>query len=382
MRQALAWARRGMGRTSPNPLVGAVVVRDGEVAGRGFHRRAGEPHAEVVALQEAGPRARGATLYVTLEPCPTTGRTGPCTEAILQAGVGRVVLAARDPDPRVDGRGVQRLRGAGVEVTEGMLAPEALQLNEAYVVHRRTGMPFVTLKWAMSLDGKISARRDVRTLISGEQSLLYDHDLRNTHDAVLVGIGTVLADDPQLTCRIPGGRDPLRVVLDSRLRIPLHARLLHLDSPVPTLVVASERASPDRAAALRAVGADVLLLPGDRPSLRDLMQTLARHGVLSVLIEGGGTVNAAALAEGVVHKVIAIVGAGLIGGAEAPTAVDGAGPVDASGMLRLAGISTRQLGDDIVIEGYLPRAKALLDAELSREPLIQAAGRRDAGGER
>lgn len=382
MREALAWAHRGLGRTSPNPVVGAVVVRDGQVVGRGFHRRAGEPHAEVVALQEAGPRARGATLYVTLEPCPTTGRTGPCTEAILQAGVARVVVATRDPDPHVDGRGVQWLRGAGVDVVEGVLAREALHLNEAYVVHRRTGRPFVTLKWAMSLDGKISARRDVRTMISGEQSLLYDHELRNVHDAVLVGIGTVLADDPQLTCRIPGGRDPLRLVLDSRLRTPRHAKLLHLDSPAPTLIVASERASHGRVATLRAAGAEVLLLPGERPSLRDLMEALAHRGVLSVLIEGGGTVNAAALAEGVVHKVIAIVGPGLIGGADAPTAVDGPGPLDSSGLLRLAGVSVRQMGDDVVIAGYLPEAKSLLDAELRAEPLVQAAAAREATEDR
>ena len=378
MREALTWARRGLGRTSPNPVVGAVVVRDGQVIGRGFHRRAGEPHAEVVALQEAGPRAGGATLYVTLEPCPTTGRTGPCTEAILQAGVARVVVATRDPDPHVDGRGVQRLRGAGVDVIEGVLAREALHLNEAYVVHRRTGRPFVTLKWAMSLDGKISARRDVRTMISGEQSLLYDHELRNVHDAVLVGIGTVLADDPQLTCRLPGGRDPLRVVLDSRLRTPRHAKLLHLDSPAPTLIVASEHASQDRVATLRGAGAEVLVLPGERPSLRDLMEALAHRGVLSVLIEGGGTVNAAALAEGVVHKVIAIVGPGLIGGADAPTAVDGPGPLDPNGLLRLAGVSVRQMGDDVVIAGYLPEANSLLDAELSAEPLAQAAAAREA----
>jgi diaminohydroxyphosphoribosylaminopyrimidine deaminase/5-amino-6-(5-phosphoribosylamino)uracil reductase len=293
-----------------------------------------------------------------------------------------VVVATRDPDPHVDGRGVQRLRGAGVDVVEGVLAREALHLNEAYVLHRRTGRPFVTLKWAMSLDGKISARRDARTMISGEQSLLYDHELRNVHDAVLVGIGTVLADDPQLTCRIPGGRDPLRVVLDSRLRTPRHAKLLHLDSPAPTLIVASERASQDRVATLRGAGAEVLLLPGERPSLRDLMEALAHRGVLSVLIEGGGTVNAAALAEGVVHKVITIVGPGLIGGADAPTAVDGPGPLDSSGLLRLAGVSVRQMGDDVVIAGYLPEAKSLLDAELSAEPLVQAAAAREATEDR
>lgn len=379
MREALAWARRGLGRTSPNPAVGAVVVRDGQIVGRGFHRRAGEAHAEVAALQAAGSRARGATLYVTLEPCPTTGRTGPCTEAILQAGIARVVVAARDPDPHVDGRGLQRLRAAGVEVTTGVLAREAVSLLEAYVVHRRTGRPFVTLKWAMSLDGKISAGRDRRTMISGARSLRYDHALRNVHDAVLVGIGTVLADDPQLTCRIPGGRDPLRVVLDSRLRIPLRARVLHLNSPAPTLVVTGEQAPEDRLAALRAAGAEVLVLPGERPALRDLLGVLAGRGVLSVLVEGGGTVHASVLAEGVAHKVVAIVGPGLIGGAEAPTPVDGAGGFWGDGMLRLTGVTVRRRGEDVVIEGYLPAARALLEAEaegaaLARAPAVQAAG--------
>jgi len=381
MREALALARRGLGRTSPNPPVGAVVVREDKIVGRGFHRRAGEAHAEVVALQAAGPRARGATLYVTLEPCPTTGRTGPCTEAILEAGIARVVVATRDPDPHVDGRGLQRLLAAGVEVTTGVLAREAVRLLEAYVVHRRTGRPFVTLKWAMSLDGKISARRDRRTMISGERSLRYDHTLRNVHDAVLVGIGTVLADDPQLTCRIPGGRDPLRIVLDSRLRIPLEARLLHVRSAAPTLVAAGERAPRERVAALRAAGAEVLVLPGDRPALRDLLAVLAGRGILSVLVEGGGTVHAAALAEEVAHKVVAIVGPGLIGGAEAPTPVDGAGPPggDGEGMLRLAGVTVRRRGEDVVIEGYLPAAQALLEGEVeggspARESAVRAAG--------
>ncbi|MDR7465547.1 MAG: bifunctional diaminohydroxyphosphoribosylaminopyrimidine deaminase/5-amino-6-(5-phosphoribosylamino)uracil reductase RibD [Armatimonadota bacterium] len=374
MREALGLARRGLGRTSPNPAVGAVVVRDGQVVGRGFHRRAGEAHAEVVALQEAGSRARGATLYVTLEPCPTTGRTGPCTEAILQAGIARVVVAARDPDPHVDGRGLQRLGAAGVEVTTGVLAREAVRLLEAYIVHRRTGRPFVTLKWAMSLDGKISARRDRRTMISGERSLRYDHVLRNVHDAVLVGIGTVLADDPRLTCRIPGGRDPLRVILDSRLRISLESRLLHLRSAAPTLVVAGERAPRERVEVLRAAGAEVLILPGERPALRDLMGILAGRGILSVLVEGGGMVHAAALAEEVVHKVVAIVGPGLIGGAEAPTPVDGAGRPWGDDMLRLADVTVRRRGEDVVIEGYLPAAGAMLEAEVAGASSQAAVG--------
>jgi diaminohydroxyphosphoribosylaminopyrimidine deaminase/5-amino-6-(5-phosphoribosylamino)uracil reductase len=382
MREALAWARHGLGRTSPNPVVGAVVVRDGRVVGYGFHRRAGEPHAEVVALAQAGTGARGATLYVTLEPCAHTGRTGPCTEEILQAGMARVVVATRDPDPHVDGRGIERLRAAGIDVVEGVLARDSLQMNEAYVTHRRTGLPFVTLKWAMSLDGKISARRDAPTTITGETARAYAHELRNTHDAVLVGINTVLADDPQLTCRIPGGRDPIRVVLDSRLRTPLAARVLHVESPAPTLIVTSEAVSADRVAIFQATGAEVLTLPGRRPSVRQLMGVLAGRDVLSVLVEGGGTVHAAALAEGVACKVIAVISPGLIGGAKAPTAVEGPEPLAVTGLMRLTDVSVRRLGDDVLIEGYLPQIPYVQPGAVAGEVDAQAVGSADVHGDR
>lgn len=382
MREALAWARHGLGRTSPNPVVGAVVVRDGRVVGHGFHRRAGEPHAEVVALAQAGAGARGATLYVTLEPCAHTGRTGPCTEEILRAGVARVVAATGDPDPHVDGRGIERLRAAGIDVMEGVLARDALRMNEAYVTHRRTGLPFVTLHWAMSLDGKISARRDAPTTITGEAARAYAHELRNTHDAVLVGINTVLADDPQLTCRIPGGRDPMRVVLDSRLRTPLDARVLHVESPAPTLIVTSEAVSADRVAIFQATGAEVLTLPGRRPSLRQLMGVLAGRDVLSVLVEGGGTVHAAALAEGVVCKVIAVIGPGLIGGAKAPTAVEGPEPLAVTGLVRLTEVSVRRLGDDVLVEGYLPQIPHAQPGAVAGEMDAQAIGSADVHRDR
>ncbi len=359
MREALTLARRSLGRTSPNPVVGAVLVQGDEVVGRGFHARAGEAHAEVNALREAGPRARGATLYVTLEPCSITGRVGPCTEAILEAGVARVVAALRDPDPRVDGSGFARLRAAGVAVVEGVLAQEARRLNEAYIIHRLTGRPFVALKWAMSLDGKIAARRDARTDISGEAARRYGHELRNTYDAVLVGIGTVLSDDPALTCRLPGGRNPLRVVLDSRLRIPPTARLLQGEPSARTLVVTSEDAAVARGQALRARGVDVLRLPGARPSLQELMAELGRRGILSVLIEGGGTIHAAALAEGIAHKIIGLIGPGLIGDKDAPAPVEGAAPLDPSGLLRLRDVTVRPLGEDVAVEGYLPQTMTL-----------------------
>lgn len=357
MQQALRLARRAAGRTSPNPLVGAVVVAGGAVVGRGHHARAGTDHAEVVALRKAGSHARGATLYVNLEPCAHIGRTGPCTEALIDAGVSRVVVAMRDPDPQVDGRGIARLREAGIEVEIGLLEDQARRLNESYVKHRRTGMPFVTLKWAMSLDGKIGADRGSATEITGEAARRYAHSLRNTHDAVLVGVQTVLADDPLLTCRLPGGRNPLRVVLDSRLRTPADARVVAVGAAggaeAPTLIATTAAAPPAQVEAMRRAGVEVLVIDQapQGVNLRSLMVELGRRGVLSVLIEGGGTVNASALAAGVVDKVIALVAPRLVGGALAPTPVDGPGLAGASGVVRLSEVRARRLGKDILIEG-------------------------------
>lgn len=351
MEEALALAQRAAGRTSPNPLVGALIVAGGEAVGRGFHPRAGEAHAEVLALREAGERARGATVYTTLEPCNHTRRTGPCTDALLAAGVHRVVVAMVDPDAQVSGRGIARLRQAGVAVDVGVLESAAQRVNEFYVKHRTTGLPFVTLKWAMSLDGKIGVARDTETSITGEDARRYAHELRNLYDAVLVGVGTVLADDPELTCRIRGGRDPLRIVADSRLRTPAGARVL---TGGRTLIVATRSADPARVEAMRRTGVDLILQDGIAPpgrvALRPLCEELGRRGVLSVLIEGGGIINASALAEGLVDKVIALVAPRLIGGEHAPTPVDGKG---LAGGAALRDLRVRPLGDDVVIEGYV-----------------------------
>lgn len=360
MREALALAQRGVGRTSPNPLVGAVIAAEGRVVGRGFHVRAGEAHAEVVALREAGARARGATAYVTLEPCDHAGRTPPCTDALLSAGVGRVVVAMLDPDARVDGRGVARLRAAGVTVDVGVLEQEARRLNAFYIKHRRTGLPFVGLKWAMSLDGKIGAARGSATAITGEAARRYAHELRNAYDAVLVGVGTVLADDPQLTCRLPADaapapRNPLRIVVDSRLRTPDAARVVAGAAAAPTLIATTAAAPPARVEAMRRAGVEVLVAdgPGGRVDLRAVLEALGRRGLLSVLIEGGGTVNAAALEAGLVDRVIALVAPRLIGGAHAPTPLEGTGPAAVAGAYRLRELRVARLGDDVVLEGDL-----------------------------
>lgn len=359
MAEALSLAQRAAGRTSPNPLVGALVVAGGRVIGRGFHRRAGDAHAEVVALSEAGGLARGATVYVTLEPCAHTGRTGPCTQALLDAGVSRVVTAMVDPDPQVHGKGIARLRAAGVPVQVGVLEAQARRVNEFYIKHRRTGLPFVTLKWAMSLDGKIGAHRGTATAITGDAAVQYAHELRNVYDAVLVGVGTVLADDPLLTCRLPAGappgRDPVRVIVDSRLRTPPSARAVKTTSSAKTMVVTTAAAPEERVETMRRAGVDVIVQDhaGAHVRLRALFEELGRRGMLSVLIEGGGTVNASALAEGVVDKVIALVAPRLIGGVDAPTPVDGAALLDVSGSVRLRDIRVTQLGEDLAIEAYV-----------------------------
>jgi diaminohydroxyphosphoribosylaminopyrimidine deaminase/5-amino-6-(5-phosphoribosylamino)uracil reductase len=359
MEEALGLAQRAVGRTSPNPLVGAVVVADGRIVGRGFHARAGEAHAEAVALKEAGDRARGAMLYVTLEPCAHTGRVGPCAEAIIAAGVRRVVVAMVDPDPQVDGRGIARLREAGIDVHVGVLEARALRQNEFFVKHRRTGMPFVTLKWAMSLDGKIAAEPGRPTPISGDAAREYAHLLRDTYDAVLVGVGTVLADDPLLTCRLTdgGGRNPRRIIVDSQLRTPLGARVVTGAHEAPTLIATTAAASRARIDALLQAGVHVMVQPhaGGRVDLTRLLRDLGAQGILSVLVEGGGTVNASLVADRLVDKVVAVVSPLLLGGAGAPTPIDGPTAAWMDGAVRLRDLTLRRLGDDVAIEGYLER---------------------------
>jgi diaminohydroxyphosphoribosylaminopyrimidine deaminase/5-amino-6-(5-phosphoribosylamino)uracil reductase len=313
MRAALQLAARGRGRTSPNPAVGCVVVAGGAVVGQGFHPRAGEPHAEVFALDAAGERARGATLYVTLEPCCHHGRTPPCTERILAAGVARVVAAMTDPDPRVSGGGVERLRAAGVEVEVGCLEAEARELNAPYVTARTLGRPFFLLKYAMTLDGRLHAASGDARWVSGEESRRRAHGLRDWMDAVLVGAGTVLADDPQLTCRIPGGRDPLRVIADTRARTPASARALGRGC----LVAVGPDAPAAAVRAMERTGAEVVRLPtgeGGHIDLRALAAELLGRGALGVLAEGGPTLLAALADAGLCDRVVCFLAPKLIGG--------------------------------------------------------------------
>lgn len=347
-------AVHALGRTSPNPLVGAVVVNAGRIVGEGYHHKAGLPHAEIEALNAAGEAARGATLYINLEPCCHTGRTGPCTEAIIKAGIKKVVAAMADPNPVVAGKGFARLKEAGIEVTTGILEKEARKLNEFFIKYITTNRPFVTVKTAMSLDGKIATVTGDSKWITGELAREYVHRLRDSSDAVLVGIGTVLKDDPSLTTRLAGGgRDAARIILDSMARTPLDSRVLNQQSEAPTIIAVTEMAPSERVAALRQAGAEVMTCGfGPRVALDFLLMELARREIVSVLVEGGGTVNAGFWQAGLVDKVVWFIAPIVIGGREAPGPVGGSGIRSMSKAVRLTDISIKEFGADLCIEGY------------------------------
>ena len=356
MRQALRLAARGRGRTSPNPMVGAVLVRGDGVIGKGYHRQVGGPHAEVWALREAGEQARGATLYVTLEPCSHYGRTPPCADAVLAAGVARVVAAMEDPDPRVKGQGFAKLREAGVAVEVGLLEAEARRLNEGYLKRLATGLPFVSLKAAMSLDGKTATATGESKWITGEAARAYGHRLRAQHDALLTGIGTVLADDPELTVRLTRGPNPRRVVVDSLGRTPVDARLLRSDDR-PAILAVTEAASHTARAALAAVGAEVWVFPAQegRVDLEALLRRVAGRGSNRVLVEAGGTLAAATLAAGLVDRVYFFLAPCLLGGADARTPVEGAGVPSLAARYRLQDLRARRVGEDLLVIGDVVR---------------------------
>lgn len=357
MKMALELAAKAKGRTSPNPMVGAVLVKGGDVVGRGFHARAGSPHAEVVALNDAGDRARDATLYVTLEPCCHFGRTKPCTEAIINAGVGKVVVAAVDPNPLVAGKGITRLRQAGVVVEPGLMEQDSQRLNEVFNKYITTKTPFVTAKAAMSLDGKIATRTGESQWITGPKARQQTHRLRDSHDAILVGIGTVLADNPSLTTRLSGeekGQDPVRIVLDSGARTPPACKMLNQDSPAPTYVVVSKDASRDKIKDLEAAGARVARLDSSPQGidLHGLMKWLGEIEVTSLLVEGGAGIHASFFAAGLVDKVTWFIAPQVIGGSDAPGPVGGRGIERLDDALVLSDVEISRCGRDILVTGY------------------------------
>jgi diaminohydroxyphosphoribosylaminopyrimidine deaminase/5-amino-6-(5-phosphoribosylamino)uracil reductase len=353
MREAIRLARKGLGRTSPNPPVGAVVVSRGRVVGRGFHRRAGALHGEAEALRAAGARARGATLYVTLEPCNHHGRTPPCTDAVLAAGVKRVVVGARDPNPHVKGGGITRLRARGVRVDVGVEEERCQDVIRAFTTYARTGLPFVTLKLAASLDGRIATVTGASRWITSEPARRLVHQLRNEYDAVMVGAGTVRADDPALTCRLRGGRDPLRIIVAGRLRLPLDAHILNGRAAAGTIVAtATRRPSVERA--LRTRGVTVLVQPAKSGvvSLRTLLAALGRRGIASVLIEGGATLAAAALRARVVDELLCFYAPKLIGGDGKPM-LSSLGIRNLRTAVNLANVRVQRIGSDLLVRSSL-----------------------------
>jgi diaminohydroxyphosphoribosylaminopyrimidine deaminase/5-amino-6-(5-phosphoribosylamino)uracil reductase len=361
MTRAIELAWQGRGWTSPNPLVGAVVVKDNQIVGEGFHPAVGKPHAEVYALDAAGAEAQGATLYVTLEPCAHHGRTPPCVERVLESGLARVVVACEDPNPLVAGKGIQRLRAAGIEVEVGVLHDDATKLNERFFKYIKTKRPFVAVKTGMSLDGKIATASGESMWITNESSRGYVQILRATYDAIMVGVNTVVQDNPRLTCRVPGGRQPLRIIIDSMARTPVNARLFQIENAghrPQTLICVSAKAPDDRVRALREAGAEILVCPDSGYSvdthvdLAKLMPVLGKREITSILLEGGGTINAAALDAGIVDKVYVFVAPKIIGGVGAPTMVEGSGVALLEEAVQLYRMSCTTMNGDLLIEAY------------------------------
>lgn len=362
MTLALRLAAKGSGTASPNPMVGALVVKQARIVGQGFHLRAGLPHAEILALRQAGSRAQGATLYVTLEPCcHLRKRTPPCVPDIIRAGVRRVVIAMTDPNPLVKGKGAAALRRAGLSVTVGVARVEAEKLNRAYSHWIKTKRPYVTLKAGMTLDGKIATASGESKWITGKWSREEVHRLRGEVDAVLIGLGTVLADDPSLTARVGrdlrkmASRQPLRIVVDSRLRIPIKARILSQQQNAKTMVATTQSAPVSKKRALLKRGIEVATLPivRGKVALPALTRELGKRGVTSLLVEGGGELHAAMLKANLVHHVCLYIAPMLLGGDNAKNVIGGKSPGRLASAPRLRNIKTRSLGEDFVLEGDL-----------------------------
>ncbi|MCX7794321.1 MAG: bifunctional diaminohydroxyphosphoribosylaminopyrimidine deaminase/5-amino-6-(5-phosphoribosylamino)uracil reductase RibD [Thermodesulfovibrionales bacterium] len=348
MKRALRLARKALGMTSPNPLVGAVVVRSGRIIAEGYHERPGLPHAEAVALERAGSKAKGATLYVNLEPCcHLDKRTPPCAQAIIKAGIKRVVIGMIDPNPKVSGRGVELLRKAGIEVKTGVLEEEARRLNEFYIKHITTGLPFVILKIAMTLDGKIATEKGESKWITSLSSRRYVHRLRSSVDAVLTAIGTVKADDPELTVRYVKGKNPVRVVIDPDFETPLNARVMN--TPPATIIFTKRTDHPPLPQ-----GVSIEYFESERLNLKDALKRLYQKGITSVLIEGGSSLNYYALKDEIVDKVLFFIAPKIIGGKDSLTPVGGIS-TGLENPWRLKDIKIRRLEEDILIEGYIEK---------------------------
>ncbi len=360
MRLALQEARKGLGRTSPNPCVGAVIVKNDRIIAKGYHKKAGTPHAEIVAIMQATEAVDGATLYVTLEPCNHTGKTPPCTRAIVESGVTRVVVGMKDPNPLVNGTGIAYLMSSGVAMTSGVLEEECLEINVAFVKRITTGLPWVIMKAGMSLDGRLNYQQGRSGWITSNESVLEAHKLRDKIDAVLVGGRTIAIDNPSLTTRLPKGRtkDPVRIIIDSQLSTPLNAKVYHLDSPSPTWVFHSEDALPSRIADFQAQG--VRLFPSERKcdglNLGNILKILGGEELSSVMVEGGAKVHGAFLNEQL-FDYANLFQAPLFAGDKGVSLAEGLHVQDRQNAPKLVSVSYKRLGDDMLISGRLSYSK-------------------------
>ncbi|WNS76093.1 bifunctional diaminohydroxyphosphoribosylaminopyrimidine deaminase/5-amino-6-(5-phosphoribosylamino)uracil reductase RibD [Bacillus sp. DTU_2020_1000418_1_SI_GHA_SEK_038] len=352
MQLALKNAQAMKGQTDPNPLVGAVIVNDNRVVGIGAHLKAGEPHAEIHAIRMAGEQARGGTIYVTLEPCSHYGRTGPCAEAIVKAGIKNVVIATLDPNPVVSGNGVKILEDAGIEVVTGICEAESRKMNEVfnkYIVEKK---PFITLKSGITLDGKIATHTSSSKWITSEDARHDVHQLRSENMGILVGVNTVIHDDPELTSRIPNGRHPIRVILDSTLKIPLESKVI-TDKKAETWIFTGENYDKDKRKTLESLGISVFETTGSKTvDLNNVVEILGEKLVSSVLIEGGGTINASFLETKLIDKVVLYIAPKLVGGKHAPTFLEGTGIEMMSDAVELSDVTVTPIGKDFKFVGY------------------------------
>ncbi|MDD4565169.1 MAG: bifunctional diaminohydroxyphosphoribosylaminopyrimidine deaminase/5-amino-6-(5-phosphoribosylamino)uracil reductase RibD [Eubacteriales bacterium] len=355
MRRALALAENGIGKTSPNPLVGAVIVKNGRIIGEGWHEKYGEVHAEVNAVRNSVESVESAEIYVNLEPCCHYGKTPPCAELLIEKGIKRVVIGAPDSNPKVEGAGIKRLREAGVEVTVGVMEEECRKLNEVFFYYHEKRRPFVVVKTAISLDGKTTAPSGESKWITGEAARNEVQHLRNRYSAIMVGIGTVIKDDPELTCRLEGGKNPVRIILDSSLRIKRNSRVLTDQQRNPTIIACTDSASSERASEMEALGAKVLRCKslGSHVDLEDLMDKLKELAIDSILLEGGSAVNDAAFSQGIASKVIMYIAPKIIGGEKSKTFAGGKGIDQLNQAYPVWIESIDRVGGDIKITAYL-----------------------------
>jgi diaminohydroxyphosphoribosylaminopyrimidine deaminase/5-amino-6-(5-phosphoribosylamino)uracil reductase len=371
MKMALRLARKGEGRTSPNPMVGAVIVRGGRIAGQGYHRAFGDKHAEIRAIENASGDLRGTTFYITLEPCSHFGKTPPCVDRILEIKPSRVVVGSADPNPRVSGKSIRLLRRHGIKVTTGILEKECRALNEVFFKYMATGYPFVTVKYAQTLDGRIATRTGRSRWISSPPSLKFAHRLRSLHDSILVGSGTILKDDPELTCRLVKGRTPLRVIVDPALEVPLSSKVLLDQDRAKTVIFTTTRGQRAKLKTLGNGGVDVRVVDDDRGGrvdLRELLKALGQEGISSVLVEGGSRIITSFLKEGLADRIVVVTAPKILG--KGIVAVGDLGIDDLDRAIRLDIKKIARSGDDIVLDARMKKGAPAPGKRTRQDPFV------------